>query len=167
MSPPSDKETVFAAPPQGRLGFHPCRRLDAGKMLTLSRQQWPTLSRGARWGGQDGADSGWWKQQCARSCGEGVETSKSASCWWGCHIKPAHLGHLASQAGSQVLQQKRCHWMEGCKEGHTQLQLQNGDITLLESYYMVLLITYLVFLGFKATVNIMWCSKLSTKTTIG
>lgn len=113
MSPPPDKETVFAAPLQGRLGFHPCSRLDAGEMLTLSWQRWPTLSR---WGELDGAESGWWKQQCARSCGESVETPESTGCWWGCHIKPTHLGHLASQGGRQVLQQERCHLVKGCKK---------------------------------------------------
>lgn len=83
MPPPSNNKTVFAAPPQGRLGFHPCTGLDAGKMLTLSHQRWSTLSRGVSGGGLDGADSRWWQEQCAWSCGEGAETSVSTCCWWG------------------------------------------------------------------------------------
>ena len=81
--PPQNKETVFAAPLQCRFGLHPCNRLDTRKMLTLSQQWWSVLSRGVTWRGLDGADSGWWQEQCAGSSGEGAKLSESTSCWWG------------------------------------------------------------------------------------
>lgn len=113
--PPDNKETVFATPLQSRFGFHSCRRLDAGEMLTLSQQWWTTFKGVAVWGGLDGT-SVHWRHKCTGSCGQPAEASESIGCWRRQRqIWLAHLGQLARKGGGQASEDEGCHGDKRCK----------------------------------------------------
>lgn len=133
--PPQNKETVFATPLQSRFGFHSCRRLDAGDMLTLSQQRWSTFKGGAAWGDLHGT-SVHWRQKCMRSCGKGAEASESIGCWWWQRqIWFAHLGQLAKKGGSQVSEDEGCHGDKRCK-GKTKWLL-GYKVKTIKNYFML------------------------------
>lgn len=106
--PPQNKKTVFATLLQSRFGFHPCRGLDAGDVLTLSQQRWTTFGDGAARGGLDGTSFPW-RQKCTRSCGNGAEASEGRSCCGWRQIELAPLDQMAEKVGSQVFEDEGCH----------------------------------------------------------
>lgn len=110
--PPSDKEAVFAALFQGRLGLHPHRGMGPGK----TQQGRRALDREDR---RKRRNSGRQQEHRARGGRDRPHTPvRTRRCRGDGGIETAHLENLSTQRGSQVLQQEGTHGDRGCRDIH-------------------------------------------------
>lgn len=111
--PPSDKEAVFAALLQGRLGLHARRGMGPGK----TQQGRRALDREDR--RRKRRNSGRQQEHRARGGRDRPQTPvRTRRCRGDGGIETAHLENLSTQRGSQVLQPEGTHGDKGCREIH-------------------------------------------------